>query len=213
MKMDQFKILFLRIIGTLQSISNFYYGRCQIPFMKNLRIDSNRLRKAIPFGIPSFKRSKTKDSESKKESPKTVDFETDEIGYLSDIGKIREIDEDSVFVAKTYSNWDGRSKRNVLMIVADGMGGHSKGEVASALGVTTVTQLILPKLITNNESDYSSMLSTAIKEANKKILEKSIECVECEGMGTTMTAVIIENEDIHVGHVGDTRAYLFPRKK
>ena len=170
---------------------------------------------SLPFGLPSFKRGKQKKPEPKKEPCHLHGgFEAEEIGYLSDVGMVRELDEDSVFVARTFSTYGGDQTRRVFLIVADGMGGHSKGEVASALGITTVAGLMLPKLIANADgADYPSLLAECIKEANQYILQHSVECPECEGMGTTMTAMLIERQKLYIGHVGDTRAYLISEEQ
>jgi PPM family protein phosphatase len=132
---------------------------------------------------------------------------TNEVGCCSDVGKVRKIDEDSVFSAKLYSSNNGVVNQKILMIVADGMGGHSKGEVASALGVSTVVNRLLPELTVNKEEDYGSALSSAVMEANGKILNYAMDHPECEGMGTTLTASLIDQEKICVAHVGDARAY------
>jgi PPM family protein phosphatase len=188
--------------------SFFFQGRKPIPSLEFFSSLSKTMVSAFKFGFPSFIRGKQKESDLKKE-PSKPSFGAEEIGCLSDVGKVREIDEDSLFVARTDSTYDGNPRRIILMIVADGMGGHSKGEVASALGVATVAGLMLPKLIANQEgADYSSLLTSCIKEANQQILQRSIECPECEGMGTTMTVMLVDSQKLYVGHVGDTRAYL-----
>jgi PPM family protein phosphatase len=130
----------------------------------------------------------------------------EEIGYLSDIGKVREIDEDSVFVATAFSPSNGFSTKKTLMIVSDGMGGHSKGEVASYLATTSVAKEIVPKLF-DEEKTTKDDLVRAIKQANSKILDYSSNHPECEGMGTTMTIALICHPEIYLAHVGDSRAY------
>jgi protein phosphatase len=137
----------------------------------------------------------------------------DEIGCASDVGRVRQIDEDSVLIAKIFSTYTRVPQEKVFMVIADGMGGHSKGEVASAIGVATASSLIVPKLCSQNNLDYAQELSSAVKEANAKILNYAMDHPECEGMGTTMTASIVNTQKIYVGHVGDTRAYVFAEGK
>lgn len=157
---------------------------------------------------PATVKHDKKKVEDKKEEEKCPKVESD-IGCLSDVGKTRRIDEDSVFVAKTYSLENGKSVKKVFMVIADGMGGHSKGEVASALGVTTVAGLVIPKiLMSQEETDYSDLMTSSIKEANQHILQHSVNCPECDGMGTTMTMMVIDKQNLYVGHVGDSRAYI-----
>jgi len=156
---------------------------------------------------PATIKNDKKKIEDKKEEECFV-VESD-VGCLSDVGKTRRIDEDSVFVAKTYSLENGKTVKRVFLVIADGMGGHSKGEVASALGVTTVAGLVIPKfLMDQEETDYSDLMTSSIKEANQHILQHSVNCPECDGMGTTMTMMVIDNQNLYVGHVGDSRAYI-----
>jgi protein phosphatase len=93
------------------------------------------------------------------------------------------------------------------MIVADGMGGHQKGEIASSTGVRTVAEMV-QLLLLDGEADLAAGLRRAIEEANTKILEYSMNHPECQGMGTTLTAAVIDGPQLIVGHVGDSRAYV-----
>jgi PPM family protein phosphatase len=130
-----------------------------------------------------------------------------EISCLSDIGKVRELDEDSVFVAKIFSTVNGISSRKALLMVCDGMGGHSKGEVASCLASLSVAKEIVPELLAG-KSDYKTLLSNAVSNANTQVLNYATENPVCEGMGTTMTVAIADQNNLQIAHVGDTRAYL-----
>jgi protein phosphatase len=94
------------------------------------------------------------------------------------------------------------------MIVGDGMGGHQKGELASSMGVGVVAETIQPLLVTNGEVDFPAGLKRAIGEANSRILDYSTNHPECAGMGTTLTAAVISESQLVIGHVGDSRAYL-----
>ena len=130
------------------------------------------------------------------------------IGYLSDVGRVRSIDEDSILVIN--SNPQNSNKISwQLLIVADGVGGHSKGEIASYLGVKRVAEVIFPWISREGvDKMFSKIIQGSIDEANKSILEYTNDHPECKGMGTTMTLALIDESTIYIGHVGDTRAYL-----
>ncbi|HET8977825.1 MAG TPA: Stp1/IreP family PP2C-type Ser/Thr phosphatase [Solirubrobacteraceae bacterium] len=112
----------------------------------------------------------------------------------TDTGRQRRDNEDSAFV------------RAPLFVVADGMGGAQAGEVASALAVQEFQQE-LPE-----SGSAEERLSTRIREANRRIYELSRTEHEHAGMGTTLTAVYVEQDDLAVAHVGDSRAYIFRDK-
>lgn len=132
-----------------------------------------------------------------------------EIGYLSDAGRIRKLDEDSLVIAKVFSTYEVKPAERILIAVADGMGGHSKGEVASYIGAKTVAEETLPYLLERDDKkDFADILSTNMKVANQQILQHALDHPECEGMGTTMTVAILDGNQAHFGHIGDTRAYL-----
>ncbi|MCW4023911.1 MAG: Stp1/IreP family PP2C-type Ser/Thr phosphatase [Candidatus Bathyarchaeota archaeon] len=160
----------------------------------------------LSISISSYAEERKKILKLRKATKKSF-LSTNEISCISDIGKVRELDEDSVFASRVFSTIGGVTSQKILMIVADGMGGHSKGEVASALGVATVVNQLIPQLMSPKEVDYKTALSSSLKEANSAILNYAMDHPECEGMGTTMTASILDQNKIYIGHVGDTRAY------
>lgn len=124
---------------------------------------------------------------------------------LSDIGKIRKRNEDA-FLERPL-NLDN-DKRAVAMIVADGMGGHKAGDVASREVIK-----VFEKNLKNKESvSYTELLKNSILEANKSIINMSVSQEELKGMGTTCTALILADSKAFIAHVGDSRAYLVRRK-
>ncbi len=125
----------------------------------------------------------------------------------SDIGKIRNINQDSYY----YSD----DNRLPLFVVADGMGGHNAGEVASLLAIETIKENYEKEKenIIQGKLDIPKFINLAFMEANKKILKEAKENKSCEGMGTTITSGIIYNNEIYIGHIGDSRAYLFREKE
>lgn len=126
-----------------------------------------------------------------------------EVGVKTDIGKIREINQDAYYIS--------RYKEHPLFIIADGMGGHKAGEIASKMAVEIISS-ILEKNYNNfcldDDSIKKNIISSIIK-ANEKIYNKSLEDEEFSGMGTTVTLAYKNNKKIFIGHVGDSRAYLF----
>lgn len=110
-------------------------------------------------------------------------------GSRTDIGCTRDHNEDSLIVAPP------------LFAVADGMGGHAAGDVASEIAVNTLIELA-PK-----HADPEA-LGRAVCAVNEAVIKSSAEHVEQEGMGTTITAALLEGERVVVAQVGDSRAYL-----
>lgn len=88
-----------------------------------------------------------------------------------------------------------------LFVVADGMGGHAAGEVASALAVETMERL-------TDRAPDAAALADAVRDANAAILGRTRENHELEGMGTTCTALLLRDGRYAIAHVGDSRAYL-----
>lgn len=113
------------------------------------------------------------------------------IGAKSDVGLIREVNEDSYLIHEP------------LFVVADGMGGHIAGDVASS----TVVDLIEEQADTASPGDMES-LSTLVRNANSKIWEKAQADPSLHGMGTTCTLLLVDESKAHFAHVGDSRAYM-----
>jgi protein phosphatase len=121
---------------------------------------------------------------------------------LTDIGRVRSINEDAVvFVAPA----EGTPEANVgfLALVADGMGGHAAGEVASALAADVVRRVVY-----SSSAAPPRALRTAFESANRAILDYSAANPDTRGMGTTCTAILIRGNLLWLAHVGDSRAYL-----
>ena len=118
-----------------------------------------------------------------------------EFSGATDKGKRRSSNEDSFGVFKDLN----------LAIVADGMGGHAAGEVASRLAVETVHQSILQ----NSHEDPQERLDKALQKANTHILETGKKDPDMSGMGTTIVAFLLSGKSVHIGYAGDSRAYLY----
>ncbi len=91
-----------------------------------------------------------------------------------------------------------------VLIVADGMGGHKAGEVASEQAVNAVLQSIKE----NEKKDKISIIEEAIDVANVKVLEMATKDEKFKGMGTTIVVATLENNNLYVANVGDSRLYL-----
>ena len=117
---------------------------------------------------------------------------------------------------KTASSCPKRAK---LAIVADGMGGHASGEVASKMAVETVAEhfrntaedaeLTWPYKLDGADRYDANRLTTGIKLANLRIYDKAQRDDNCHGMGTTIVAALFLDDKVLIGHVGDSRVYRF----
>jgi protein phosphatase len=110
------------------------------------------------------------------------------VGAATDIGQVREGNEDSYLVLEP------------LFAVADGMGGHRGGEVASALALETIRHLF---------EEREGSLSEQVEEANRAVFQRSAADRAVQGMGTTLTAALVQDDGVRLAHVGDSRAYLY----
>ncbi|MGZ3772919.1 MAG: Stp1/IreP family PP2C-type Ser/Thr phosphatase [Pseudobdellovibrionaceae bacterium] len=120
--------------------------------------------------------------------------------YLTDKGLRRDSNQDSCLINNELG----------LFIVADGMGGHSGGEVASSMAVETVEEVILRA--ESRKKSPRELLFQAYEESSRRIFDKAAnERPELAGMGTTMVVAYVRNKHLYVGNVGDSRCYLFKR--
>lgn len=118
--------------------------------------------------------------------------------YLSDKGITRDKNEDFILINEDLS----------IFILADGMGGHSAGEVASEQACYFVMDYIL-KREEELDSDPIELFSDAICEANAYIWEKALETPSYNGMGTTMVLLYVRDGDYFLANIGDSRAYMY----
>ena len=127
---------------------------------------------------------------------------------LTDVGLQRDHNEDSYAVLAEYN----------LYIVADGMGGHRAGDVASRLATDAIAEFFRstsqedatwPFHFDTSLSEDENRLVTGIRVANRRIFERSIRSRDCAGMGTTVVGALYSRKKhrIFIGHVGDSRAY------
>jgi len=122
--------------------------------------------------------------------------------FLTDCGKVRTINEDAGGIFYNEA-------KQLLAVVADGMGGHQAGEIASELAVVTVKELWeQTKLITEKETAID-WLQQAIQQTNEIVHQHSLTEERLAGMGTTIVLTICTDTFIAVGHIGDSRCYLW----
>ncbi len=131
----------------------------------------------------------------------------------SDTGKSRQNNEDCYLADDSN-----------LFVVADGMGGHKAGEIASRIAIDNFSSFFKKKYdhVTNKKSadkdtiddkEIQKILIDAVNDANKKIYDLGSKNEDMSGMGTTLTGLFILNNDAYVAHVGDSRLYLFRKDK
>ncbi len=128
---------------------------------------------------------------------------------LTDVGRKRKHNEDAYLVD---------SERG-LFVVADGMGGHAAGEVASRITVESMQEFVATSDDTtesswpfgygNRASSSGNRLTAAVERANEKVMRAVANRPELKGMGTTVVAALVDAERATLVHVGDSRAYLF----
>ncbi|MBI2865540.1 MAG: Stp1/IreP family PP2C-type Ser/Thr phosphatase [Chloroflexi bacterium] len=126
------------------------------------------------------------------------------VGASLDTGLKRSHNEDNLCYRQATGDQEARGWGD-LFVVADGMGGHAAGEVASKIAVDR----ILASYYAEEPADVAANLTAAIKLANKKIFEQAAESDRLAGMGTTCVCSVIHGDRLFIAHVGDSRAYLF----
>ncbi|MCS6884121.1 MAG: Stp1/IreP family PP2C-type Ser/Thr phosphatase [Acidobacteriota bacterium] len=157
-----------------------------------------------------------------------------QVGYASDVGKIRDLNEDSVLVLDLRQCFESLGTHIGLYVVSDGMGGEAAGEVASRIAVRAVAEWVTDKLIsaslrsthgsqlaeptqtgslmlasdTGVDIKASKLLTDAICYANSEVLDYAQYHPTTRGLGATLTAALLVGNTLTVGHVGDSRCYL-----
>ena len=127
------------------------------------------------------------------------------IGMLTDVGQVRTVDEDSILAADLSFGVNSESSKFLLLAVADGMGGHAKGEEASKIALNAIAGAVIPDLL--NNTPFTKILEKGIQNANQDILDYTAKNPEASGMGTTSVCAVVKDNQIHLANVGDSRAY------
>lgn len=121
----------------------------------------------------------------------------------TDIGRKRKSNQDSFYI--------GKEQR--LFIVADGMGGHNGGDIASQMAVKVLPEFLKELSLNITEENYSPILEHAISETNNALKVYSDSHSDLVGMGTTLVTFLFKGQTLYIGNVGDSRAYLISGKK
>ena len=121
--------------------------------------------------------------------------------YQTDPGKVRSHNEDSVTIVKNLSE-------EYLLVVADGMGGHKAGEVASSLAVNELGKRFTALSSIGSKEEAVVWLKEIIDEINVKILRYAEEHVDANGLGTTCVCAILTKDYLLFGNVGDSSGYV-----
>lgn len=131
-----------------------------------------------------------------------------EYGACTHPGKVRKNNEDYFYIPEKPDDVQR------IIIVADGMGGHNAGDVASFIGVNSVIDSI-KRMMNDHKSVMSvkDMVYLSLSSANSEIYRMSQSDEKYQGMGTTMTMTMFDENEAVIGHVGDSRAYLLRENK
>lgn len=129
----------------------------------------------------------------------------DQMCYKTDVGKIRPHNEDAV---KIYKN-----PNCSIIVIADGMGGHEAGEVASAMVLKTIEQHFNEDLIFDDSEVLRKWLKQILHQVNENILTYIEEHHISHGMGTTAIVAVMTKSFIAFAHIGDSRAYLLSHRQ
>jgi len=130
-----------------------------------------------------------------------------ESGYCWDAGLLREINEDSILCTSFDLVTHNGEISAGLFAVADGMGGHNAGEIASDLAIRILHAECISGLTVQSPVPCLSVLAAAFDEANRQIIDTASDG-DLTGMGTTLTAALIIGCDMYVAHVGDSRCCI-----
>jgi len=140
----------------------------------------------------------------RKKAPKPPKYQAViKMGARTDLGRVRENNEDKYDFVEPEDE-AVLSRRGSFYAVADGMGGHAAGQIASELALKT----IISSYYGDSPDGPDGVLLTAIRQANALIYDTSRAIVERSGMGTTLTAAVVLGDQLYVAQVGDSRAYL-----
>ncbi len=124
--------------------------------------------------------------------------------YLTDAGKIRTHNEDSVTIVKNNQN-------EILLVVADGMGGHRAGEVASSMVVTNLGTRFANLSTIGSKIDAVNWLNATVGEINEKIIKYTEDNPDSKGMGTTVVLALLTNEFLIFGNIGDSSGFVLKK--
>ena len=126
--------------------------------------------------------------------------------YLTDSGKVRAHNEDSVIITKNQSG-------DYLMAVADGMGGHSAGEIASSIVVSHISKCFNESFCNMEKSAAVEWIREMANEVNELIFNYVDNHPESKGMGTTLVLAVITTDYVLIGNIGDSSGFVIKDEK
>jgi protein phosphatase len=132
--------------------------------------------------------------------------------WLTDVGQVREHNEDAVLVMENGQGTVAGNAFTGLYIVSDGMGGAEAGEVASALAIETIArhlERVRIEAAPQDEAGWEQCLREAVEAANAAILAYAKEHPSAAGLGATVVAALVHNQQLTLAWVGDSRIYLW----
>ncbi len=129
-----------------------------------------------------------------------------ETAYLTDPGKVRDHNEDSVIIIRNEKN-------EYLLAVADGMGGHKAGEVASSIAISHIGKRFRDLGCVGNKDDAINWIKEVVSEANVLIYRYTEEHPESAGMGTTIVMALLTDDFLLFGNIGDSSGYVIKKGK
>ncbi len=129
-----------------------------------------------------------------------------EFSYLTNPGQVRDHNEDSVTIVKNGSG-------EILMAVADGMGGHKGGEIASSIAITHIGKRFTDISSVGNKEEAINFLKEIVSEANMLLYKYTEDNPESVGMGTTIVIALLTKEFLLFGNIGDSSGFVIKDKK
>jgi protein phosphatase len=129
-----------------------------------------------------------------------------EFSYLTDPGQVRDHNEDSVTIVKNKQG-------EILLAVADGMGGHKGGEIASSIAITHIGKRFIDTSTVGNKEDAINFLKEIVSEANMLLYKYTEANPESSGMGTTIVMALITKDFLLYGNIGDSSGYALKNQK
>ncbi len=129
-----------------------------------------------------------------------------EFAYLTDPGQVRDHNEDSVTIIKNESE-------EILMAVADGMGGHKGGEIASSIAITHISKRFADSIKVGDKEEAINFLKEVVSEANMLLYKYTEDNPESVGMGTTIVIALLTKDYLLFGNIGDSSGFVIKDKK
>ena len=129
-----------------------------------------------------------------------------EFSYLTDAGQVRDHNEDSVTVVKNAAG-------EILMAVADGMGGHKGGEIASSIAITHIGKRFTDSSRVGTKDEAINFLKEIVSEANMLLYKYTEDNPESVGMGTTIVMALLTDEFLLFGNIGDSSGFVIKDRK